>query len=117
MGRSWAITMRRVHINLSDELLDRIDAKAKKAKKSRSAILQEVGSEWLNGGRNEHTDVGSEWEIDSLRKENENLKLRVEDLERSLRWLEGEYSKVNDALVRKALPGGFFSKLRFWRKR
>jgi len=31
--------------------------------------------------------------------------------------LEGEYSKVNDALVRKALPGGFFSKLRFWRKR
>jgi metal-responsive CopG/Arc/MetJ family transcriptional regulator len=109
--------MKRVHINLSDELLNRIDAKAKKANKSRSAILQKVGSEWVNRGRNEPTEVGSEWEIDSLRKENENLKLRIEDLERSLRWLEGEYSKVNDALVRKALPGGFFSKLRFWGKR
>jgi metal-responsive CopG/Arc/MetJ family transcriptional regulator len=109
--------MRRVHINLNDELLDRIDAEAKKANKSRSAILQEVGSEWVNRGRNEHTEVGSKWAIDSLRKENENLKLRVEDLERSLRWLEGEYSKVNDALVRKALPGGFFSKLKFWGKR
>ena len=110
--------MRRVHINLSDELLNRIDAKAKKADKSRSAIFQEVGSEWVNRGRNEPTDVGSEWEIDSLRKENENLKLRVEDLARSLRWLEGEYSKLNDRVVQKALPRrGVFSKLKFWGKR
>ena len=102
--------MHRVTISLPDEALEKVDRRSKKENMSRSACISELITFGITGDK-------SDEEVNLLKVENENLKLRVEDLERSLRWLEGEYSKVNDALVRKALPGGFFSKLKFWGKR
>ena len=102
--------MHRVTISLTDEILEKVDNKAKKEKTSRSACISELITFGITGNK-------SDEEVNRLNAEVENLKLRTEDLGRSLRWLEGEYSKMNDSLVRKALPGGFFSKLKFWGKR
>ena len=108
--------MKRLHITLTDEVADRLKSESIRVNKSRSAIIEEVVTSWLSGsdsgsdggsnrGLNQPTDAGFD----------ENLKLRVADLEMSLRWLEGEYSKMSDGVVQRALPKeSFFSRLRAW---
>ena len=104
--------MKRIHITLNDKVADRLNAEAKKVNKSRSAIIEEVITSWLSGsnggsnrGLNQPTDAGFD----------ENLKLRVADLEASLGWLQGEYSKMSDSMVQRALPReSVFSRLKAW---
>ena len=66
------------------------------------------------------TNVGLQWEVNSLRMDNENLRCQIDDMKESLRWIEGEYSKVNDALIQRALPNpkpkNIFKRLKFWGK-
>ncbi|VUT26317.1 MAG: Ribbon-helix-helix protein, copG family [Candidatus Methanolliviera sp. GoM_oil] len=103
--------MHRVTISLPDEILERVDRKAKKENLSRSACISELITFGITGDK-------SDEEVNHLKVENENLKRQVSNLEDQATWLRGECSKLSDAMIQKALPRkSVFSKLKFWGKR
>jgi hypothetical protein len=66
-----------------------------------------------------HRDSDLIQDMNQLKTENENLKLLAKNLETNLEWLRGEYSRLADATIQKALPQprkSVFSKLMFWKK-
>ena len=109
--------MKRLHITLTDEVADRLKSESIRVNKSRSAIIEEVVTSWLSGsdrGSDRGSDSGSNRGLNQP-TDVETLTLRVKDLEMSLRWLEGEFSRVNSVLIQRALPKEtFWSRVRAW---
>ena len=106
--------MKRVIASIPEDILKQIDISAEKENKSRSAYLSDLIQRALFGHENDSNMIQA---MNQTKIENENLKLRIKDLETSLRWLQGEYSKLSDTMIQKALPKkSVFSKLKFWKK-
>jgi|GEM_PF-3548154 len=102
--------MQRVTISLPEDILEEVDKKAKIENLSRSACIGELIILGI-------TDDKGDEEVNRLRDENETLKRQISKLEKDLEWLRGEYSKLSDALIQKALPKkSVFSRLKFWKK-
>jgi metal-responsive CopG/Arc/MetJ family transcriptional regulator len=105
--------MKILTISVDEETLEYLNSGSKKANTSRSAFIQHIIKSYQDG-----QNVNK-----NLIKTNNNainLERQVSKLERQLGWLQGEYSKLSDAVIQKALPRksvSVFSKLKFWGKR
>jgi len=117
--------MRRVNITLDEEVLKQVDSEAKEENESRSALLQRAVTSYLksvhecsHSVQNDANSVHGE-HTDELQREVNDLRLQIKDMKGSLSWLQGEYSRLADATIQKALPQprkSVFSKLKFWKK-
>ena len=114
---------KRVVISIPEDVLKQVDTEAKKSDKSRSGYLSEMIRSASLGHKSDanviHRDSDLIQDMKLLEKENENLKLLVKNLETNFEWLRGEYSRLADATIQKALPRprkSVFSKLMFWKK-
>jgi hypothetical protein len=103
--------MKILTISVDEETLEYLNSGSKKANTSRSAFIQHIIKSYQDG-----QNVNK-----NLIKTNNNainLERQVSKLERQLGWLQGECSKLSDAVIQKALPRkSVFSKLKFWGKR
>jgi len=102
--------MKILSISVDEETLEYLNEESKKANVSRSAFILQIINSYKN---NEFVNKNPI----NVNNDTINLQRQVSKLEQDLDWLRGEYSKLSDSLVQKALPKkSVFSRLKFWNK-
>lgn len=102
--------MKILSISVDEETLEYLNEESKKANVSRSAFILRIINSYKN---NEFVNKNPI----NVNNDTINLQRQVSKLEQDLNWLRGEYSKLSDSLVQKALPRkSVFSRLKFWKK-